>query len=131
MRYKQTLGAAQERFMDTGAIFIDFGRLKNSSLSPAKMRKLPQLIKIIIDFYSPALFYYCLMTSAGGNFTPHGNKKKNYHLLILEIFADFSLKNYGSLKIYYLVFQNTIRLCTIQQRGPRICPGGGEGGPYT
>ena len=48
------------------------------------------LIKII-DFNFP-LFYYCLMTSAGGHFSLFFHVEFNYHLMILKIFTDFSLK---------------------------------------
>ena len=50
----------------------------------------------IIDFYFP-LFYFCLMTSAGGNATKlsHGKIKLKYHPLNLNIFADFSFESFG------------------------------------
>ena len=51
-----------------------------------------------VDFYFP-LFYYCLVTSAGGNFTHlshmHGKIKLNHHPLNINIFVDFSLKICG------------------------------------
>ena len=69
------------------------------------------LIKII-DFYFP-LFYYCLMTSAGGNVTllSQGKIKLNYHPLNLNIIADYSLESCGFFTIIYLAFQKTIKLC--------------------
>ena len=67
----------------------------------------------ITDFYF-LLFYYCLMTSAGGHVTElsHGEIKLNYHPLDLNIFADFSFESCGFFTIVYLVFRKTIKLCT-------------------
>ena len=55
----------------------------------------PRVYRLMIKNYR-LLCKYCLMTSAGGNFTflSRGEDKLNYNPHFLKIFAEFSLANF-------------------------------------